>query len=236
MAGELSARHAGSSAPDLIALAVRDLYPGRIAAVSSFGAESAVLLHLIATVDRSLPVLFVDTDKMFGETLRYRDQLVRRLGLTDVRTLTPDPTRIAGTDPKGALWLQNPDLCCRIRKVEPLARGLAGFGAWISGRKRYQSATRATLPLFEADGERMKVNPLAAWGAEDLASYAARHDLPEHPLLAQGYPSIGCMPCTDPVGEGEDARSGRWRGLDKTECGIHLSGRIGNEEREGSGI
>ncbi|MDR3497136.1 MAG: phosphoadenylyl-sulfate reductase [Ancalomicrobiaceae bacterium] len=235
-ARELSARHATTDTRELIALAVRSLYAGRIAVVSSFGAESAILLHLVAEVDKSVPVLFVDTDKLFGETLRYRDRLVDRLGLTDVRTLAPDPARIAGADPMGSLWLQNSDLCCQIRKVEPLARGLAGFDAWISGRKRYQSAARATIPLFEADGRRLKINPLAAWGPEQLVSYAAKHDLPEHPLVAQGYPSIGCMPCTDPVQPGEDARSGRWRGLDKTECGIHLAGRIKTEEREGSGI
>jgi phosphoadenosine phosphosulfate reductase len=241
-AAQLSAEYAGRSALELMEASVHHLYAGRIAVVSSFGAESAVLLHLLAQVDRSVPVLFVDTDKLFGETLRYRDTLVTRFGLTDVRTLTPDPARIAELDPKGGLWARSTDLCCQIRKVEPLARGLegvrgiAGFDAWISGRKRFQATSRSSIPLFEADGARIKVNPLANWGPLDLQAYADLHVLPPHPLVAQGYPSIGCMPCTDPVAPGEDARAGRWRGQDKTECGIHIGDRIAADETSGSGI
>jgi phosphoadenosine phosphosulfate reductase len=235
-AAAMAAEFAGRSTLSVIEAAVRDLYDGRIAVVSSFGAESAVLLHLVSTVDRTVPILFVDTDKLFGETLRYRNQLIERLALTNVRTLTPQPARINQLDPKGILWAKNPDLCCQIRKVEPLARGLSGFDAWISGRKRFQAATRAALPLFEADGERIKVNPLTEWTASDLAAYARKHNLPPHPLVAQGYPSIGCMPCTDPVSAGEDARAGRWRGQVKTECGIHMGGLISAEEDAGSGI
>ena len=234
-ASELQQTHAGRSTLELIDAAVHRLFPGEIATVSSFGAESAVLLHLLAEVDRSIPVLFVDTDKLFGETLRYRDALVARLGLTDVRTLTPDPARIAELDVKGTLWLKNPDLCCRIRKVEPLALGLDGFTAWISGRKRFQAATRSSIPTFEAEGPRIKVNPLADWGPAELQAYADRAQLPPHPLVAEGYPSIGCMPCTDRVAPGEDARAGRWRGQAKIECGIH--GRLVTaDEAEGSGI
>ena len=234
-AAELQAAYATRPTLELIDLAVHRLFAGEIAVVSSFGAESAVLLHLIAEVDRAVPVVFVDTDKLFGETLRYRDQLVARLGLTDVRTLTPDPARVAEIDPKGTLWLKQPDLCCRIRKVEPLARGLDGLSAWISGRKRFQAATRATIPTFEAEGPRIKVNPLADWGPAELQAYADAAALPPHPLVAQGYPSIGCMPCTDRVAPGEDARAGRWRGQAKVECGIH--GRLVTaDEAEGSGI
>lgn len=219
---------------DLLDAAIHDLFPGRIALVSSFGTEAAVLLHLIAEVDRATPVLFVDTDKLFGETLRYRDRLVARLGLTDVRTLAPDPVRAAEVDPEGALWYANPDLCCRIRKVEPLAAGIEGFDAWISGRKRFQAATRTAIPLFEAEGARIKVNPLAGWMPNDLAAYAATHDLPPHPLVEQGFRSVGCMPCTSRVAPGEDDRAGRWRGSDKVECGIHF-GLLG-KEADGSGI
>lgn len=219
---------------DLLDVAIHDLFPGRIALVSSFGTEAAVLLHLVAEVDRATPILFVDTDKLFGETLRYRDRLVARFGLTGVRTLTPDPTRIAAADPDGSLWFHEPDLCCRIRKVEPLAAGLDGFGAWISGRKRFQAATRTGIGLFEAEGDRVKINPLAAWTPRELAAYAARHALPPHPLVEQGFRSIGCMPCTDRVAPGEDDRAGRWRGQGKVECGIHL-GRLG-KEADGSGI
>lgn len=222
LAARLQAETDGFEAAQLLRHVLRGPLAGRVALVSSFGAEAAVLLHLIATIDPATPVLFVDTDKLFGETLRYRDALVAQLRLSDVRTLTPDPARLAEVDAKGILWAKNRDLCCQVRKVEPLARGLASFDAWISGRKRFQATTRAALPLVEVDGGKVKLNPLAAWRPVDLAAYTIEHDLPPHPLVADGYPSIGCMPCTDRVRSGEDARSGRWRGLDKTECGIHL--------------
>lgn len=219
LAAELEGRDAGAVLRHVLHDAA---LTGRVALVSSFGAEAAVLLHLVASVDRATPVLFVDTEKLFGETLRYRDQLVAQLGLSDVRTLTPDPARVAELDAKGILWARDKDLCCQIRKVEPLAAGLQPFAAWISGRKRFQAASRAAIPLVEVDGARLKINPLAAWTPEQLAVYTIENDLPAHPLVADGYPSIGCMPCTDRVRPGEDARAGRWRGSEKTECGIHL--------------
>ncbi len=227
----LNARYGGLDAHDAIAVAVRDLYPGRVALVSSFGAESAVLLHLLSEVDRSVPVIFLDTGRLFAETLEYRTRLVAHLGLADVRSVTPDADRVLAADPHRALWMTDPDLCCRIRKTEPLADALDGFDAWFTGRKRFQSATRARLSLFEPDGERIKINPLANWGAGDLAGYMQRHDLPAHPLVARGYPSIGCEPCTSRVAPGEDPRAGRWRGVEKTECGIHTG-----LEADGSGI
>ncbi len=234
-AADLEAAHAGLTTAELIDLVAHRLFAGKVAVVSSFGAESAVLLDLVAEVDASIPVLFVDTDKLFGETRRHRDRLVERLGLTDVRTLGPDPAACAAEDPKGVLWHRDADACCRIRKVEPLARAIGDFDAWISGRKRFQASTRADIPTFEADGPRIKVNPLATWSPEALAARIAARDLPAHPLVAQGYPSIGCMPCTDRVAPGEDARAGRWRGQDKTECGIHL-GLSAEDETDGSGI
>jgi phosphoadenosine phosphosulfate reductase len=215
----------------VIEAAVRDVFPDRVALVSSFGSESSVLLHLLSQVDRSVPVIFLDTLKLFPETLAYRDELAAVLGLTDVRSVQPDPARLALKDQHGALWMTNPDLCCHVRKTEPLQRALAGFDAWLTGRKRFQSSTRAALPLFEPDGERIKVNPLANWSGEELKAYAIRHALPEHPLVAKGYPSIGCVPCTTKVAPGEDARAGRWRGQDKIECGIHTALEI-----DGSGI
>ncbi len=227
----LNARYAALDAHDVIALAVGELYAGRIALVSSFGAESAVLLHLLSQVDRSVPVIFLDTGRLFAETLEYRSALVARLGLTDMRSVTPDPERLQAQDPHRALWMTNPDLCCHIRKAEPLARALDGFDAWFTGRKRFQNAHRAGLHLFEADGGRIKINPLAQWSADDIRAYMERHDLPAHPLVERGYPSIGCEPCTSRVAPGEDARAGRWRGTDKTECGIHTV-----LETDGSGI
>lgn len=206
----------------LLRIAIEDLFPGRIALVSSFGAESAALLHMAAEIDRTLPVLFIDTQVLFPETLAYRDRLVERLGLADVRIIAPDPATLRAQDPETFLWSSDPDRCCAIRKVAPLARALEGFDAWISGRKRFQAATRAALPLFETEDDRMKVNPLANWSAAQISDYLARHDLPRHELVAQGYPSIGCIPCTSKVKPGEDARAGRWRGKSKTECGLHV--------------
>jgi phosphoadenosine phosphosulfate reductase len=227
----LNALYGDHDAKAIITTAVRDLFADRIALVSSFGAESAVLLHLVAEVDRDVPVIFLDTGKLFPETLEYRDALTKRLGLTDVRSVQPDPARLAAKDSHKALWMTNPDLCCHIRKTEPLQRALQGLDAWFTGRKRFQSSTRVALQVFEADGQRIKVNPLASWTGADVTAYAARHDLPEHPLVSRGYPSIGCIPCTTKVEAGEDARAGRWRGLDKTECGIHTALEI-----DGSGI
>ena len=215
----------GVDTPEMLRTLLTERMLGGVAAVSSFGAESAVLLHLVAAIDPSTPVLFLDTGKHFAETLAYRDALVATLGLTDVRVLAPDPDALAAKDDKGLRWSYDPDGCCGIRKVEPLARGLAGFDAQLTGRKGWQSATRVGLPRFEIDRTdaegRLKVNPLASWSPDDIEAYFAEHDLPRHPLVADGYPSIGCAPCTSKVKPGEDPRAGRWRGWDKVECGLH---------------
>lgn len=209
------------SAPDLLAAAHR-AFPGQLALVTSFGAEAAILLHMVSQLDPALPVIFLDTGKLFGETLRYRDALVARLGLRNVRTIHPDAATLEHADPEGMLWRSDPDRCCALRKVEPLSRALDGFAAWINGRKRSHSALRAYLkPVEEADG-RVKLNPLADWSADDVAAYFTAHDLPHHPLEEDGYRSIGCLPCTDRTAPGEDPRAGRWRGQSKSECGIHL--------------
>ncbi len=218
----------GTDAADMLRSVLLDGLAGDIALVSSFGAESAVLLHLVAQIDPAIPVLFLETGKHFAETLAYRDLLVERLGLTSLRNLVPDPARIAAKDDNGLRWSWDPDGCCEIRKVQPLARAVSGFDATITGRKGFQSATRAGLPRFEIDTTdaqgRLKINPLADWSPEVIAAYSAAHDLPPHPLVDQGYPSIGCSPCTSKVAAGEDPRSGRWKGWDKTECGIHVPG------------
>ncbi len=219
-AAELSSRFNGLDGLTLIR-AARETFPGRLALVSSFGAESAALLDMVARVDRALPVVFLDTLKLFPETLAYRDRLIDRLGLTDVRSITPDPEEIARQDPDGDLWRRDPDACCALRKVVPLDDALAGFDAWISGRKRFHGGDRAAIPLVEADGPRIKVNPLAGWSATEIETYYAVRDLPGHPLVDEGFLSIGCMPCTRAVAPGEDIRAGRWSGSDKTECGIH---------------
>ncbi|MEE4199902.1 phosphoadenylyl-sulfate reductase [Erythrobacter sp.] len=218
----------GSSTQEMLEGVIGGDLAGDVATVSSFGAESVVLLHLLAEVDPGIPVLFLETGKHFAETLRYRDEVVERLGLTNLINLTPDIVELAEKDESGLRWSYDPDGCCEIRKVKPLAQALARYDASFTGRKAFQSQTRANLPRFEIDNSdaqgRLKINPLIDWSAEDIAAYFAAHDLPRHPLVARGFPSIGCEPCTHKVAPGEDPRSGRWKGWDKTECGIHKPG------------
>ncbi len=223
-AGRLNALFGEATPEQIIEASIEEGFSGGLAAVSSFGADSAVLLDMISKVDRNLPVLFLDTGKHFEETLSYRDALVRDFNLGDLRIVRPDESALALKDPDGLLHKTSTDACCDIRKVEPMARGLAPFGAWFTGRKQFQAATRQGLAVFEAVGERVRINPLARWTTADLANYMRTHSLRENPLVAYGYLSIGCFPCTQPVKPGEDARSGRWAGQAKTECGIHLSG------------
>ena len=218
---EIEALYAGLDTPEMLARLLADPPFEAIALVSSFGTESAVLLHLVAQIDKSVPLIFVNTQKMFGETLAYRDSLAETLGFTDLRVYRPDPYLLAQRDATGLRWSYDPDGCCDIRKVDPLRRALAPFDAWFSGRKGCQGETRRALPRFEVDEGRLKVNPLADWDKARLDAYFADAKLPRHPLEAQGYPSIGCAPCTSQVKQGEDPRAGRWRGWDKTECGIH---------------
>lgn len=220
-AAAMEGRFTGVPAPELLRTLIGGELAGRVTAVSSFGTESAVLLHMVAQIDAALPVIFTDTERMFPETLVYRDEVAAHLCLTDLRVVRPDPQLIAVRDEAGLRWSYDPDGCCDLRKVEPLRRALAGFDAWISGRKGFQAETRAALPRFEADEGRLKINPLADWSKADLDAYFAAHDLPRHPLETAGYQSIGCAPCTSRTRPGEDPRAGRWRGWDKVECGIH---------------
>ena len=209
------------SASGIMELALREEFAGQSAVVSSFGSESAVLLHLVAAIDPATPILFINTGKLFGETLRYRDRLQDEFGLGDVRTLGPHPADRAARDPEGTLWSRDTDACCNFRKVIPIRRALDGFGAQITGRKRFQTHARAGMHAVEYFEGRFRFNPLADWTQRDLEAYIARHNLPRHPLVEDGYPSIGCMPCTRRVRAGEAYRDGRWSGVDKDECGIH---------------
>ena len=224
----LNARFAGVETREMLRAVIAEGLAGRIGVVSSFGAESAILLHMVAQIDPATPVVFLETHKHFVETIAYRDTLVAQLGLTNLLIVEPEPARLTTRDANGLRWSFDPDGCCEIRKVEPLARALTQFDATITGRKGFQSATRAGLPRFEIDRSdvagRLKINPLANWSKAELDAYVAEHDLPAHPLVAQGYPSIGCSPCTSKVAPGEDPRSGRWKGWDKVECGIHTPG------------
>ena len=215
-----------NATPQQVLRAALDAYPGRVALVSSFGSESAVLLHMLAQIDRDTPVLFLDTGQLFGQTLDYRKTVTAKLGLTDVRDLRPAFQDLAVHDPKADLWKTDTDLCCNIRKVQPLDRVLLpDFDAWITGRKRFQGGARLNMPVVEAGAEgKIKFNPLANWSKADLDAYMVEHDLPAHPLVEFGYPSVGCWPCTkavEPEAEASDLRSGRWSNSEKTECGIH---------------
>lgn len=219
----LNGRYKHHSATAVLEHALKDDDLGRVALVSSFGAESVVLLHLVSVIAPETPVLFVDTRMLFQETLEYQRLLAESLNLCDIRTIRANPARLNFDDPDGTLHQFNTDACCGLRKVEPLERVLTKFDGWITGRKRFQNSDRGTIDFFENEGDiRIKVNPLAHWGREDLEEYIVNNNLPRHPLVAKGYPSIGCLPCTSQVKPGEDPRSGRWRGQAKTECGIHF--------------
>ena len=237
---DLLEAYAGLEGRDLIRTINRD-YKGKVALLSSFGAESAVLLHMVSEVDRNIPIIFLDTLKLFPETIAYRDRLVRELGLTDVRVFQPNVADIENDDPAGTLHFSNPDKCCNIRKSLPMEKAFFGFEVMISGRKRFHGATRADLKFVTLDGDRLKVEPLAGFTALDLQTYMVTHQLPSHPLKLAGYHSIGCVPvtCTAPGGSMDDPRAGRWMGSDKIECGIHFSANgkiIRTEIRQAAGI
>ena len=233
-AAELNARFKTAGARTVLKASLNSADFERTALVSSFGADSVVLLHMASIIDKSLPVIFVNTEMLFPETIDYQAKLTIELGLWNVRIVRPDEHEVNARDPHGDLHLNSTSACCALRKTRPLQRALEGFDTWITGRKRFQSGTRAGLDFFEAEDAtgRIKVNPLASWSINDIASYMEANDLPKHPLIEKGYPSIGCEPCTSEVKAGEDARAGRWRGLNKTECGIHLSSA--GLEREGA--
>jgi phosphoadenosine phosphosulfate reductase len=219
----LQERAAGRDAQGIGELALNGEFAGKTAVVSSFGAESAVLLKLVAQVDPNTPILFLNTGKLFGETLRYRDRLQDILGLGDVRSLSPSLADRDRHDPEGTLWSKNADACCDFRKTVPLARALEPFKAQITGRKRFQTRERSSMEPVEFFEGRYRFNPLWNWDLHQLEAFSERHKLPKHRLVDDGYPSIGCIPCTRRVQAGEDYRAGRWSGLDKDECGIHLT-------------
>src|SRR5213078_1894392 len=201
-----------ASPAEIIETALKVVGRDHLALVSSFGTESAALLKVMADVDPAIPVIFLDTGWLFDETLRYRDTLIATLGLRDVRSIKPLEETLSREDPDRELWFSNPDACCRIRKVESLARALKPFSAWINGRKRFQGGVRADIPVVEQDGVRLKFNPFAKVSREQIEAIYSNAKLPPHPLTAKGFLSVGCMPCTSRTSVGEDARAGRWRG------------------------
>lgn len=211
----------GLSAEQALERAIRDDFAGEIVLASSMGIDSAVMLHMISEIDSNLPVLFLETGKHFKETLAYRDRLIAQFGLTNFRSIAPNAKELKAEDPDGDLVNHDKDACCDLRKTRPLDSEITKFNARITGRKRYQTPDRANIPILETGGRQVKLNPLAYWTAKDVTAYMRKHNLPPHPLLALGFLSVGCQPCTTRVSEGEDPRAGRWRGADKTECGIH---------------
>lgn len=219
---ELNQKFANASPLEVLNFATKEKFINDIALVSSFGAEAVILLHLVSQVDNNLPVIFIDTGKLFGETKRYRDKVNQLLNLTNVISFKGDADEIKTADPKNILWSQDTTACCHVRKVLPYARATAPYAALITGRKRFQGNTRSELNTFELANGQVKINPLANWGLDQLKNHILDHDLPRHPLVADGYLSIGCMPCTNKVESDSEYRDGRWQGQEKTECGIHL--------------
>ena len=216
---ELRRLHGRRDGADLVAALAAE-FPARIGVISSFGIESAVLLDLVASVDQSLPVIFLDTGELFDQTHDYREQLVAHLGLTDVRRISPSKEELAEAE---ELWRTDHDRCCSLRKVAPLHRVVGDFDALIDGRKRFHGAEREALQTIEAgDKGVLKVSPLARWSEKQIAETFRARRLPIHPLVAQGFRSVGCWPCSRASKPGEGPRAGRWAGSAKTECGIHL--------------
>jgi phosphoadenosine phosphosulfate reductase len=214
--------YAGLEGRALIRASVKN-HPGKVALLSSFGAESSVLLHMVSEIAPDLPVIFLDTEKLFPETLAYREQLVQELGLTNLVTARPDADDIARVDPDGLLNTFDKDLCCHFRKTLPMNKAFAPYDIIISGRKRFHGAARSDLEFVSIQDGRVKIEPLAAFTALDLNNYMISHHMPSHPLRLQGFRSIGCIPCTSQGGTDDNPRAGRWAGTDKTECGIHFA-------------
>ncbi len=222
LAADASARFADASAEEVVAWAGRTF--GRSLAVACSMAGDTVLPHLVARVLPGVDVLFLQTGYHFAETLGTRDALASVIDATIIDVLPLQTVAEQDAEHGARLYERNPTLCCQLRKVDPINAELAGYEAWVTGIRREDNALRANAQLVEWDPthQMVKINPLAAWTFDDLLDYAGAHQVPINLLLTDGYPSIGCEPCTRRVAPGEDPRAGRWAGLAKTECGLHL--------------
>jgi phosphoadenosine phosphosulfate reductase len=211
-----------ASPEDVLRWAIEEFDPD-VALATGFGAEGCVLVSMLSAIGSGTRIFYLDTDLLFPETYALRDQLEERYGVRFERRATTLSVSDQAAQYGERLWEREPDLCCRLRKVEPLRETLKGLRAWVTAIRRSQSAERARTGFVEWDRKfgLIKINPLAAWSMRDVWHYIAKHDVPYNPLHDQGYPSIGCVPCTTPVQIGEAPRAGRWRGTDKSECGIH---------------
>jgi phosphoadenosine phosphosulfate reductase len=218
---ERAAEHVAAMPPEDVLRWSAATFGADVVASSSFQSQSVPLLHMISRACPGMPVMFLDTGFHFPETIAFRDRLVAEFGL-NLQVLHCRIPRDAFMRCYGTLYRSDPDLCCYLNKVEPLARALAGKAAWIAGIRRDQTEARRATPVLERGGDGVvKISPLASWSAADVEGYVRVHGLPLHPLAAQGYRSIGCKPCTRAVSPSDDARAGRWADSEKSECGIH---------------
>jgi phosphoadenosine phosphosulfate reductase len=243
---KLNERFEKTQPEEITRWAIREFSP-KIAMTSSFQTESVVLLHMISQINPAIKILFLETGWHFPETLTFKNEIVNRFGLTNVVDLKADPKKreAFNREHQNKPYERDPDQCCHINKVEPLDEALKGLDAWISGIRRSQSKTRKEIKIVEEyEGGIFKINPLANVTSGDIWWYLKEHHLPNHPLFDKGYLSIGCWPCTKPAQPGDDERSGRWAGKEKTECGIHtfmkpkakLEKETQAEKQEGSEI
>ena len=218
-------KHSNLDSKKLLKIMIKNIFYKKIAVTSSFGAESAVILHLVSKIDRTVPVIFLNTEKLFPETLKYLQNIKKKLHLKNIKICKPDKNYLKKHDPDGKLHKTNPNLCCHIRKILPLRKSMKNYDAWINGRKRFHGFERTKLKKIEMVNGLIKINPLADWSFNQIKNYMLNNDLPEHPLVAEGYKSIGCQPCTSK--SKDSIRDGRWADSLKSECGIHV-----NEEED----
>ena len=217
------ARELETEPPEAILRWALNKFGPDVALATGFGAEGCVLIQLLSSVSKNARIFYLDTDLLFPETYELRAQLETRYGVRIEQRVAPLSLRAQAHQYGERLWEREPNLCCHLRKVQPLQEVLAGLRAWITAIRREQTPARASVGIIERDRNfgLIKINPLATWSEREVWNYIKDHDIPYNPLYDNGYASIGCTPCTTMIQIGEDARAGRWRGLEKTECGLH---------------
>ena len=211
------------SPQNILENSINNIFKKKMVYVCSFGTESAIILHMVSEIDRSLPIILLNTNYLFKETIEYKDYLISKFKFSNFKEISPSIEDLNINDTKGTLWKENPDLCCNIRKVLPLQKELQKYEAWISGRKSYHEGERTNLKFFEYINEKIVVNPLANVNRNFVDSYFKKHDIERHPLFESGYLSLGCTHCTVKTSMIDSPRSGRWADKIKTECGIHYN-------------
>tara|TARA_B100000242_G_scaffold147935_1_gene105436 strand:+ start:307 stop:1005 length:699 start_codon:yes stop_codon:yes gene_type:complete len=211
------------SPQDILDNSINNIFKKKMVYVCSFGTESAIILHMISDIDRSFPIILLNTNYLFKETIEYKDYLIDKFKFSDFKEISPSVEDLKINDSKGTLWKEDPDLCCNIRKVLPLQKELQKYDAWISGRKSYHEEERKNLKFFEYINKKIVVNPLAKVKRDFVNSYFKIHNIERHPLFESGYQSLGCTHCTVKTSKIDSPRSGRWANKIKTECGIHYN-------------